>query len=184
MNHDRRKNDHPESGAFTLIEVLVVIGVIALLAAILLPVLTSARSAADSAGCRSNLRQLMLGMSIYVQQGGAYPQSMLWQDQLEPSVGASWPAANFDYISNSYLGPRQSVWACPGYNRVRGLFQGSQGTVSYFYNDFGVGDATYSGSTLLVKSALGGSQTSVMESVPAVFIPTRERKSHIKAAKG
>jgi hypothetical protein len=32
-----------------------------------------ARSAADSTVCRSNLRQLLLGMNLYVQQFSAYP---------------------------------------------------------------------------------------------------------------
>ena len=57
---------------FTLIELLVVIAVIAILAALLLPALNRAKSAADSAACKSNLRRLIVGMSLYVQQYGAY----------------------------------------------------------------------------------------------------------------
>ncbi len=155
---------------FTLIELLVVIAIIAILAAMLLPVLTCARSAADSAVCRSNLRQLMLGMNVYVQQFGAYPQNYLWHGQLEPCVGASWPEPNVDPTLTLYLGPRQSVWACPGYNRVKGVFPFNDNEGSYFYNGFGVGTE----GNAPTKLGLGGSQTSVTESAPASVIPTRE----------
>src|SRR5687768_2059979 len=51
--------------AFTLVELLVVVGVIAVLIAMLLPALRKARIAAKTTMCLSNLRQVGAGMLIY-----------------------------------------------------------------------------------------------------------------------
>jgi prepilin-type N-terminal cleavage/methylation domain-containing protein/prepilin-type processing-associated H-X9-DG protein len=120
------KNSKQKTG-FSLIELLVVISIIAILASLLLPALSRAKSAADSAVCKSNIRQVLIALRMYVTDKQAYPAEYLaaW-DSLKPYVNAPWPSNNCDTLDNGrtfivYQGPRQSVWVCPGYNRIQGL---------------------------------------------------------------
>lgn len=69
--------------AFTLIEMLVVIAIIALLAASIVPAVSSSLSRAKSASCASNLRQIGLAFQMYTME----PQNR--QNRM-PAPGAPW----------------------------------------------------------------------------------------------
>lgn len=61
------------SRAFSLVELLVVLGIVALLIAMLIPSLSRAREQANRTKCMSNLRQIGVGLQIYLQDHGDLP---------------------------------------------------------------------------------------------------------------
>ncbi len=70
--------------AFTLVELLVVVAIIALLMAILLPALSMAREQAIRATCGSNLHQWGIALNIYAHDDGRYPPGAVFGGALVP----------------------------------------------------------------------------------------------------
>jgi prepilin-type N-terminal cleavage/methylation domain-containing protein len=87
---------------FTLIELLVVVAIIAVLAAMLLPSLANARAVAERTACASQLRQLAVGVHLYVDtEDNAVPIPVVWH------VWEYQPYARNDAIPNSSADARR-----------------------------------------------------------------------------
>jgi prepilin-type N-terminal cleavage/methylation domain-containing protein len=91
----------PRPRAFTLVELLVVIGIIALLIAILLPVVRKARESANVTACASNLRQVGIAILSYANDNkGRLPPSRINDgDKIYPG---GWFWSN-ELVRNGYL---------------------------------------------------------------------------------
>jgi prepilin-type N-terminal cleavage/methylation domain-containing protein len=111
MCHNVMKDVRRLAG-FTLVELLVVIGIIALLISMLLPALNKARQAAYTVTCQSNLRQVFLGARFYADGNrGLFPAA--------PGKGAPAP---YQMAIPRLLGRAQEgivyiksprIWECP-----------------------------------------------------------------------
>jgi prepilin-type N-terminal cleavage/methylation domain-containing protein len=120
----RRKN------GFTLVELLVVIGIIAALIAMLLPALNKAREAAKQIACMSNIRQLLLANSMYESDSRGYVVPAY--DRPDDPVNAQY---NWCWLLRRYVGitdetTNTKIFECPTdpYNRSRTYKINSTGT--------------------------------------------------------
>ena len=119
--------------AFTLVELLVVIAIIALLLSILMPSLRKVREQTKRLVCKTRLKQMGLGMTMYVDSHGVYPPVMLYPATIPP-LPDSWMGWRGAYYttwetllirSNCLPGPSGSrdaygleggtdnIWLCP-----------------------------------------------------------------------
>jgi prepilin-type processing-associated H-X9-DG protein/prepilin-type N-terminal cleavage/methylation domain-containing protein len=96
-----------QNKAFTLVELLVVIGIIALLVSILLPALNKARAAAQAVQCASNMKQLAQGVIMYATDNdGYYPSNdATLPHPTNPAVAKSYPWYT-DHLVGKYVNNR------------------------------------------------------------------------------
>ena len=106
--------------AFTLIELLVVIAIIAILAAILFPVFSQAKEAAKKTSCLSNLKQIGLAMTLYVDDhDGILPDRRDLKESLPGGYRpwTNWPPSDpRSGWADTVLEPYEKAdgeWSCP-----------------------------------------------------------------------
>src|SRR5688500_14021768 len=139
-----RRRKRTSRNAFTLVELLVVIGIIAILIAILMPSLQRARQQAYTISCASNQRQIMLAFHMFVSEHKAtLPGNWVDHDQPNPEH-RGWlfnfgqphtiaPEAGtiYRYINN------KQVFLCPSLSK-EGFQDGVGSNGQFDYSSFGV----------------------------------------------
>jgi prepilin-type N-terminal cleavage/methylation domain-containing protein/prepilin-type processing-associated H-X9-DG protein len=139
--------DRCDRGGFTLLELLVVVAIIGILAALLLPAIFTAKSHARSAICQNNLRQMGQALLMYVHENGSkYP---FYLGPAGPSYGDAvgrdgravgmvyWSTKLYPYCPVNWT---NSGYHCPGYRGITtGPFSkgGADRLGSYAYNVWG-----------------------------------------------
>ncbi len=130
---------------FTLIELMIVIAIIAILAAILVPNFMKARAQGQLTSCKSNVKNIGTACEMYsTDHNGRYPSKTQWQADLTtvingasllkripvcPSSGDKTASYNYDSISNPDM---YGVWCDKGNHAAGGLVS----TLTHGYPQF------------------------------------------------
>ncbi len=160
-------------GAFTLIELLVVIAVIGILAALLLPVLSAAKRKASQTACMNNLKQLGLGMKLYVDDNSdAFPGLASRHNGYQPTDWIYWrtnsalyPTVDKSPIIRSLANASTALLQCPlddsvNY-RITFNYGDDDGPYLYSYSFTGYGMTVDTGSFGLDDSEINYGMASV-----------------------
>ncbi len=153
---------------FTLTELLVVIAIIALLASILFPAFARARENARRATCQSNLKQIGLGVAMYIQDfDGHYPavdSNYSNYTGNQPSTGPfSAPAFGIQQTWSNRIYPylkSAPIFLCPSQKTANAFFGGST-PCSYAMNVY----LSYTSTHSYWDAGLGYTQNPMPESL-------------------
>jgi prepilin-type N-terminal cleavage/methylation domain-containing protein/prepilin-type processing-associated H-X9-DG protein len=152
-----RRHRRQFNAAFSLLELLVVMAIIGVLAALLLVAVTGSKKVAQKASCEGNLRQIGIGLAEFVGDFNAYPlgdNQRGFDRGLYPEYGSCWYDAlnrncfHLPPLEENAMGfiipPVSGVWHCPSAQRPEAwdndVYRKGYLWVEYGYNEFGVGD--------------------------------------------
>jgi prepilin-type N-terminal cleavage/methylation domain-containing protein/prepilin-type processing-associated H-X9-DG protein len=172
------KPSSAKNKGFTLVELLVVIGIIALLISILLPALNSARRQANQVKCLSALRQIGLAFQLYgAEHNQHWPIARL---ETTAGVQAEWTNYLVPYLNQQLSDDRDSIsdvrmasvlWGCPEWTRT---FQYNPNSdAERYYTGYGMNYYTPS----FWDSVESGSQNTSLMAVITPFVSGRYTRS-------
>ena len=149
-----------ENVSFTLIELLVVIAIIAILAAMLLPALSNARAAGQTAGCKTNIKNIGSFIHMYIDSYNGYIPA-IYDGRRGTNIKWVWPfldslniglkKSNYKYNGCSVQRPfiqakieektydGQYDWALYGYNGYLGYHDGNGNVGTSWSQNYAMG---------------------------------------------
>ena len=137
-------------GGFTLVELLVVIGIIALLISILLPTLSSARRAANTVKCQAALNQIGSAFRLYAMNNKGYYPAVRNSDALDPTLtNRRWTdliaryvnakAKDFSTVAQlTEIRLNSVLWGCPEWTKTTEYNPTPGFTADNVYNGYGM----------------------------------------------
>jgi prepilin-type N-terminal cleavage/methylation domain-containing protein/prepilin-type processing-associated H-X9-DG protein len=157
LQHNFRQNvSARHMHGFTLLEILIVVAIISILASMLLPALQKAREKARQSVCVNNLKQIGMGVLMYVNDWDGYIPGaghetvamafLEWWDRNDASYAVGFQLGEYVKCFDIWPLPENCIWHCPsdGVNWDPGDLAGdSYGRSSYLYNRRVMVDGVY-----------------------------------------
>jgi prepilin-type N-terminal cleavage/methylation domain-containing protein/prepilin-type processing-associated H-X9-DG protein len=178
---------------FTLIELLVVIAIIAILAALLLPALSAAKEKARQVHCLNNLKELGLGMLMYVNSNSdTFPGIASEHYGFHPSDWIYWrtnsalyPPLEKSPIATELSGAHSASFRCPSDINDSDRLQtaGTDGPYLYSYSMTGCG-FTYPPPPPGARDDINNGMSSVFQTAPGVLTNSPFKLTAVKNPSG